>query len=159
VTDSSLCPCGGNIPGFGWRDWIHPQNPNDISSLDSGLNLWPAKYEAEVLPTQLWPSFRLLVSCNSTHITVTVNEGVATIETWKFTMPVLGWMVGTLLHVLEVVVVTRGSEDYCNINFCVMSTVPMLGWCLMMGSDHFCSYPCLIFVPVYNLTCDLHSLK
>jgi len=90
VTDSSLCSSGGNIPGFAWRDWIHPQNPKDISSLDSGLNLWPAKYAAEVLPTQLWPSFRLLVSCNLTHITVSVSEGVATIETWKFMMPVLG---------------------------------------------------------------------
>jgi len=48
---------------------------------------------------------------------VSVNEGVATNETWKFTMPVLGLMVGTSLHVLEIVVVTLGSEDDCNINF------------------------------------------
>jgi hypothetical protein len=32
-------------------------------------------------------------------------------------MSVLGLMVGTSLHVLEVVVVTLGSEDDCNIHF------------------------------------------
>lgn len=32
-------------------------------------------------------------------------------------MPVLGLMVGSSLHVLEVVVVTLGSEDDCNIHF------------------------------------------
>jgi hypothetical protein len=32
-------------------------------------------------------------------------------------MPMWGLMVGTSLHVLEVMVVTLGSEDDCNIHF------------------------------------------
>ena len=90
---------------------------------------------------------------------MSVNKGVATVETWKFTMPVLGLMVGTSLHVLEVVVVTLGSEDDCNIHFFyVMSTVRVLDCCLMKGSDYFCSYPCLMFIPIYHLTYVLYAV-
>jgi len=67
-------------------------------------------------------------------------------------MSVLGLMAGTSRHVLEVVVVTLGSEDDCNIHFLCNVHCPSVGWCLIKGSCYFCSYPCLIFVPLYHLT-------
>jgi hypothetical protein len=79
---------------------------------------------------------------------VSFSEGVATIETWKLTMPLLDLMVGTVLHVLEAVFLSLGSEDGSNINFLCNVHCPSKYWVgfLMKGSGYLCSYPCHILI-------------